>query len=142
VAFASNVGQVQNATVETANVTYLTAPAAAVTPASGAPGAFKQLLANATPTTPWWFCALIVGNLSAAGATRFDYGVNRAQDGTGSNIFTEAIIMEAALTLFDSHFAARFPVKVIAGVGAGVQQLTASTKTLDCAMQYAQNVGS
>ncbi len=139
-ALNQQVAQVWNTLINTGNITFLTDPAAAVTPASGGPGAFKQLRANAGAA--WWFVGLIFGNLSAAGGTRFDYGVNRLADGSGTNICAITIIMEAALAVYDQDRMLPYPVRVAAAVGAAVQQLTASGKTLDVACQYGLAIGT
>lgn len=136
----SEVDQLFFSEVESGNINYLSAPAGVVTPASGAPGAYVQLLADAAAPI-WWFCAFILGNLSGAAATRFDYGIARDQDGGGTDIAVLAIIMEAALAIFEQTIPVPYPVRVDA-TGAAAQQRTASTETLDVAMTYALAVGS
>jgi len=126
--------------VESGNINYLSAPVAAVTPASGAPGAYQILLADAGAPV-WWFCALILGNL-AVGATRYDFGIARGQAGGGTDIAVIAIVMAAALAVFEQTIPVPYPVRVAALTGAAVQQRTASGFTLDVAMTYALAVGS
>ena len=135
------VGATFNVLVESGNITYSTD--ATVTPASGAPGAYKQLRSNAAATVAWWFCALVLGNVSAAGATRFDFQIARVQDGSGSDIAnTLSLLLEAATATVNTVRHLPFPVKVNLGVGAAARQTTASTKTLDVAALFATNVGS
>lgn len=113
------------------------------TPASGAPGAYKKMLANATATTPWWFVALVLGNLSGAGATAFDYQVARAEDGSGTDIVTDIrVLLEAATAALSMVLPVAFPVLVAAGAGAAARQTTASGKTLDASIIYATGLGT
>jgi hypothetical protein len=137
----AKVNQILNAMVQSGNIAYATGDT--VTPASGAPGAYGQLLANAAATVAWWACALVVGNLSGAGATAFNYQIARAQDGSGTSITnTLRILLEAAAATLVSQRDLPYPVRVAAGVGAAARQTTASGKTLDVALLYATGVGS
>ncbi|RJQ43385.1 MAG: hypothetical protein C4534_08285 [Gaiellales bacterium] len=129
-----------NAAVNSGNITYATG--LTDTPASGAPGAFKKMLADATATATWWFCSLIFGNLSGAGATAFNFGVNRVEDGTGSNIHTFRILLEAATAALQGTRTLPYPVATPAGSGAAANQTTASGKTLDVTIEYGLLVGS
>lgn len=137
----SRVSQTWLALVNSGNIVYTSG--LTDTPASGAPGAYKKMLANATPTAPWWLCAFIVGNASAAGATAFDYQISRDEAGGGGSIVTDLrILLEAATATVVQHLALRYPVRVATGVGAAARQTTASGKTLDCTIFYATAVGS
>lgn len=113
------------------------------TPASGAPGAYAKLLANATATEAWWVAGIMAGNLSAAGATVFNYQIARIEDGSGTDIAnTLNILLEAAATLISLQVLLPWPVRVATGVGAAARQTTASTKTLDVCLLYALGLGT
>lgn len=124
-----------------ANISY--ASGLVATPASGAPGAYAKLLANATATAVWWAAGIIAGNLSAAGATVFNFQIARAEDGSGTNIAnTLNVLLEAATAALHMQINLPFPVRVAAGVGAAGRQTTASGKTLNICLLYALGLGT
>lgn len=113
------------------------------TPASGAPGAYAKLLADATATADWWVAAVMAGNLSGAGATVFNYQIARIEDGSGTDIAnTLNILLEAATAAIQMQILLPWPVRVAAGVGAAGRQTTASGKTLDICLLYAVGIGT
>lgn len=137
----SRTSQLWNAMVNSGNIVYNTG--LTDTPASGAPGAYKVMLADATPTAPWWVCGFICGKLSGAGPTVFDYQLAKKQDGSLGDINSDIrISTEAGLAALQQHIHLSYPVRVATGVGAAARQITASGKTLDCTIFYAMGVGS
>ena len=135
------VAQLWLSRVNSNNVNYLTGVTG--TPASGAPGAYAKLLANATATAAWWLCALGYGNPDAAGATIFDYDIARFEDGAGDlNLAAVRIHIDAASTDVNGFVNFPFPRRSPAAQGAAAQQTTASGKTLDVSILYAVGVGT
>lgn len=132
-AFPQEVRGLFNALVNSGNIAYATGLTA--TPASGAPGAFAKALADATATAQWWLCAFNYGNV-VAGATVFDFGIGRVEDGTGTILAALRVHVEAAAAVVTGHIVLPIPVNIAAGVGAAVRQITASGKTLDCSISY------
>jgi hypothetical protein len=137
----SMISQLWMARVQSTNVVYLTGVTG--TPASGAPGAYAKMLANATATVAWWLCGFNYGNPDAAGAVVFDYDIARFEDGVGDlNIATVRIHIDAASTDVNGHIPFPFPRRSPALQGCAAQQVTASGKTLDCSILYATGVGN
>lgn len=112
------------------------------TPASGAPGAYAKMLANAGMPV-WWLTGFNYGNLSAAGATVFDYDIAQFEDGAGDiNLATVRLYVEIGGAALNGHIPFPYPIRSPALRGAAAQQVTASAKTLDCSLNYATNVGA
>lgn len=131
-----------NSKVQSGNVNYLTGVSG--TPASGAPGAYAKLLANATVAAlAWWLCALNYGNPDAAGAVVFDYDIARFEDGVGDlNLAAVRIHVDGASTDISGQVVFPYPRRSPPAQGAAAQQTTASGKTLDVSILYATGVGT
>lgn len=135
------VAQLWKSKVESDSIVYASGPIA--TPASGAPGAYAKLLANATATTAWWAVGVDFGNASGAGAAAFTYQIARAEDGSGTSIAnTINVLLEATTAVVNLYKALPYPVRVAAGLGAAARQTTAAGKTLDVCLFYATGVGT
>ena len=140
-ALPQEVQQTFNAMVNNGNIAYVSGLTA--TPASGAPGAYAKILADATPLVAWWLCALNFGNLSGAGAVVFNYQIARGEAGAGTTIAnTLQILLEAALATINYMITLPFPARTVALSGLAARQTTASGKTLDVSPLYATGVGS
>ncbi|MDD5510687.1 MAG: hypothetical protein PHI12_07755 [Dehalococcoidales bacterium] len=135
------INAIYKARVDSGNINYLTGLTGV--PASGAPGAYAKLLANATATVAWWLCALGYGNPDAAGAVVFDYDIARFEDGVGDlNLAAVRIHVDGASTDISGQINFPFPRRSPAAQGAAAQQTTASGKTLDVSILYATGVGT
>lgn len=134
----NEVRETFQAKVNSGNITY--AVGLTDTPASGAPGAYKKMLANAGIAS-WWLVAFVYGNI-VAGATVFDYQIARDEAGAGGIIAAVRILVAAASAAVDQHKNFPYPIATAAGIGAAARQLTASTKTLDVTIEYALGVGT
>lgn len=135
------VTKILKALVASENIAY--ASGGIVTPAAGAPGAVSILRTDASATIDWWACALNYGNQSAAGLVSPNYLVARTQANTGTAICNPVRIhSEAVGVSYGGQFVFPFPVKVLAGAGAGINnQTVSSVKTLDVSLLFATGVG-
>jgi hypothetical protein len=128
------------ASVRTNNVRMVSV--AAVTPASGAPGAWAVAIADAALAVDYWLYSLSFDSQSAAAI--FDYDVATPQAGTTlliNSLHLEAIAIAAASMPFIV-----LPIPILIPVsatnGLAIRQATASGQTMNVMAAYLTGLGT